>query len=313
LSGGISQPNIYLAFPGENPFLMPCDLIAIDMERIASVIPLPGNSESGLPRFFWVDLGLTNYNIIMQGTFRDFKGINPFQVVEKFMHAWRTGMVNISTNTDVEDLTHVQIDDETWGQQDYYCINSKIDLTREGGRIQWDYYMRFGVVIPPSIGSYSSFAVIDPILGGPSIHVGFPVVGAQTTLQTDSVKINYDRMASTIPLPGDPDENRPRFAYTDLGLAQPIMSLRGVLPDILPPNPFEVLEAFYRNWSGRIAGDSRTDSHVSGLLGMCLDDPQGTRAFFGVPQKMRLFRQGGQSNWKYEMSMWIARADEAGV
>lgn len=293
---------------------MPNDSISIDMERIASVIPLPGNSDSGLPRFFWVDLGLTNYSIIMQGTFKDFGGINPFQLTEKFMHAWKNDMVNISTNADVNDLTHVQIDDPTWGRQDYYCINQKVDLTREGGRIQWDYYMRFGVVVPPSIGSYNSFAVTDPISGfGPSVHVGFPVVGNQTTLQVDSVKLNYDRMANTIPLPGDSDENRPRYAFTDLGLAQPILTLSGKLPDIMFPNPFEVLEAFYRNWSGRIAGDSRTDDHVAGLLGMCLDDPQGTRAFFGVPQKMRLVRKGGTSNWKFEMSMWIVRGDESGV
>ena len=314
MPGGISQPNIYLGFPGENVVLMPTDLITLEMERIASVVPLPGNSDSGLPRFFWVDLGLTNYSIIMQGTFKDFGGINPFQIVEKFMHAWRGNMFNLSTNVDPNDLTHIQIDDATWGRQDYYCINSKVDLTRQGGKIQWDYYMRFAVVLPTNVGTYNSFAVTDPISGfGPSVHVGFPVVGGQTTLQVDDIQLNYDRMASTIPLPGDEDENRPRLAYTDLGLAQPILTLKGKLPDILTPNPFEVMEAFYRNWSGRIAGDSRTDDHVAGLLGMCLDDPQGTRAFFGVPQKMRLIRQGGTSNWKFEMSMWVVRGDESGV
>jgi hypothetical protein len=313
--GQLSQPNIYLQFPNETPILMPVDIFTIEMERIASVVSLPGNTDSGLPRFFWVDLGLTNINIVMQGTFRDFSEINPFHVISQFMYSWKGEMSNISKNVDVNKLTLIQVDDATWGRYDYYCLNSKFDLDRSGGRIQWDYYLRFAVVVPPCIGSYGSLTTLDPITGlGPSVHVGFPAVGAETTLQTDEIKLTYDRLASTIPLSGQSNENcRPNLAFTDFGLAQPVLMLKGRFPDILVPNPFEVMEAFYRNWAGRIAGDSRTDEHVSGLLGVCLDDPRGAQAFFGVPQKMTLTRRGGTAAWDYEMSMWLTRADDAGL
>lgn len=293
---------------------MPNDTITISLERIASVIPLPGSTGDGAPRMFWVDLGLANYSIVLQGTFKDFTSINAFQVAEKFMRAWKNDMINISTNTDVGNLTKVQVDDARWGRLNYYCVNSKFDIVRTGGQIKWDYYLRFGVVVPPSIGVYTSFVDVDPIVGfGPSVHVGFPVAGRETTIQTDQIEINYDRMANTIPLPGNKNENTPRFAYTDLGLSQPIMVLQGKFPDIMYPNPFEVMEAFYRNWSGRITGDSRQDDQVEGLMGMCLDDPGGTRAFFGVPQLMTLTRAGGSAHWRHKIAMWVVRADESGV
>lgn len=313
MPGQISQPNIYVTFPGNAPIAFPTDSCTIDLERISSVVPLPGNTEDGGPRLFWVDLGMATYAIVLQGVIKDFSPINPFIIAEKFMRSWKNTLVDISTNVDVTKLTQVQIDDATWGRLNYYCLNSKFDLTRTGGEVKWEYYMRFAVVVPPSIGYYGSFVEVNPLDGLPSVHLGFPVAGRQTVVQVDRINIAYDRQATTIPLPGNDDLNIPQVAYTDLGLAQPIMTLDGTFPDIMRPNPFEVMEAFYRNWSGRTAGDSRDNDHVEGLLGMCLDDPGGTRAFFGVPQKMTLTRRGGSSSWKHRISMWITRADESGV
>src|SRR5438093_13646050 len=107
MAGQISQPNVYLTFPGGLDFLMPVDTITILMERIASVIPLPGSTGDGLPRMFWVDLGLTNYSLILQGTFKDAQAggpIDPFSVASSFNRAWKNDMFNITTNTDVSKL-----------------------------------------------------------------------------------------------------------------------------------------------------------------------------------------------------------------
>ena len=313
MASKISQPNIYVAFPGHNLVRFPVDVCTIDLERIASVVPLPGATADGAPRMFWVDLGMATYSLIIQGVIRDFSFLSPFTIAQQFMRSWRGSVVDLSTNVDKTKLTQVQIDDATWGRLNYYCLNSKFDLTRTGGQVKWDYYMRLAVVIPPTIGSYATFRTLDPIVGaGQTVHLGFPVAGRQTTVQVDKVNIAYDRQATTIPLPGDDTLKVPQVAYTDLGLAQPIMTIEGTFPDVLTPSPFEVMEAFYRNWSGRISGDSRDNDHVAGLLGMCLDDPGGAAAFFGVPQHMTLTRFGGTAQWKHKISMWVARADESG-
>ena len=132
-------------------------------------------------------------------------------------------------------------------------------------------------------------------------------------MQADELEIAYDRQATPIPLPGDDSLNVPRFAYTDLGLAQPVFVVKGVFPDTIDPNPFQVMEAFYRNWSGRITGDSANMGNVEGTMGICMDDPNGQQEFYGIPRLMRLVRVGGTSKYGYQVHMWITRADNAGV
>ena len=89
--------------------------------------------------------------------------------------------------------------------------------------------------------------------------------------------------------------------------------VNGVFPDIINPNPFQVMEAFYRNWSGRITGDSANMSNVEGTMGVCMDDPGGQQSFYGIPRLMRLTRTAGSANYGYQVQMWITRADDAGV
>lgn len=319
--GHITQPNVFVSFPaGGGLRRYPVATLTIQIERIASVIPLPGDSNTGKARLLWIDLGLVNYSIILAGTIRDhqpnLKAFGSAQnpgVAHRFMQSWKNSLFDLSTHVDVSNLTQVQIDDRTWGKLNYWCINQKLDLKRNPAKPEWDYYMRLAVIIPPSIGNYGSFTVNDPLDRGQQVVLGFPVAGAQTVVQASELEINYDRQATPIPLPGDDSVNVPRFAYTDLGLAQPIIIVKGVFPDTINPNPFQVMEAFYRNWSGRITGDSAQMEHVTGTMGICMDDPNGQQEFYGVPQLMRLVRTGGSAKYDYQVQMWITRADNAGV
>lgn len=319
--GRISQPNIFIQFPaGGGLVRFPAERLTIQIERIASVVPLPGDTSSGKSRMFWVDLGLVNYNIVVEGTIIDHQANlrafgssqNP-GLSHRFMKSWRNSMFDLSSNVDVSNLTQVQIDDRTWGKLNYWCINQKLTLKRRPAVGEWGYYMRFGVIVPPSIGSYGTFTVVDPLDRDQQVVLSFPVAGSQTIVQVDDIAIDYDRQAAPIPLPGDDSQNTPRFAYTDLGLAQPVITLKGNMPDIINPNPFQVMEAFYRNWSGRITGDSSNMEHVTGTMGICMDDPNGTQSFYGVPQLMRLVREGGKSSYSFQIGMWITRADDAGI
>jgi len=269
---------------------------------------------------FWVDLGLVNYNIVLEGTIIDRQAnlkalgsaMNP-GVAHRFMKSWRNSMFDLSSNVDVDNLTQVQIDDRTWGKLNYWCINQKLTLKRVPATPEWSYYMRFAVVVAPDIGNYDTFVTTDPLNRDQQVVLGFPVAGAQTIVQTSDIELDYDRQATPIPLPGDDSENVPRFAYTDLGLAQPIFVIKGVFPDIIYQNPFQVMEAFYRNWSGRITGDSSRMDNVTGTMGICIDDPGGQQSFYGVPQLMRLTREGAKANYNFNIGMWITRADDAGV
>ena len=92
-----------------------------------------------------------------------------------------------------------------------------------------------------------------------------------------------------------------------------MLQIRGVFPDIINPNPFQVMEAFYRNWSGRITGDSANLSNVEGTMGVCIDDPNGSGSFFGIPNLMRLTRAGGKAKYDYVTRMWVTRGDDAGL
>lgn len=319
--GQITQPNIFVSFPdGGGLTRYPAANLTVQIERIASVVPLPGDSTTGKARMFWVDLGLVNYNIIIEGTIRDHQpnlrafgsSQNP-GLAHRFMQSWRSSRFNLSTEVNVSDLTQVQIDDRTWGKMNYYCINQKLTIKRAPARPEWHYYMRFAVVIPPSIGVYDSFTVVDPLNRDQQVVLGFPVAGGQTIVQANALEVAYDRQATPIPLPGDDSLNVPRFAYTDLGLAQPVFVVKGVFPDIIDPNPFQVMEAFYRNWSGRITGDSASMDNVTGTMGVCMDDPNGQQSFYGIPRLMRLTREGAAANYGYQVDMWITRADDAGV
>ena len=318
--GQITQPNVFVQFPtGGGLLRYPVETLTVQIERIASVIPLPGDSNTGKARLFWVDLGLVNYNIILEGTIRDHQTImalgsaDNHGLAHRFMKSWRNSLFDLSSNVDDEDLTLVQIDDRTWGKLNYRVINQKLTLKRAPGRPEWHYYMRFAVIKPPDIGTYHTFTTDDPLGKNKHVVLGFPVVGDQTIVQVTDIEINYDRQATPIPLPADDDENTPNFAYTDLGLTQPMMTVRGAFPDIINPNPFQVMEAFFRNWSGRITGDSATLSNVEGTMGICIDDPNGSGSFFGIPNLMRLTRRGGSSKYDHTIRMWITRADDAGV
>ncbi len=317
----VTQPNVSVSFPdGGGLTRFPVQRMTIQIERIVSVIPLPGDSGTGKARMFWVDLGLVNYNIILEGTIKDHQAnlqafgseMNP-GLAHRFMKSWKSSRFNLSTHVDVGDLTLVQIDDRTWGKLDYRCINQKLTIKRAATRPEWQYYMRFAVVLPPDIGSISTFTTVDPMDRSQQVVLGFPVAGGQTVVQADALEVAYDRQATPIPLPGDDDENVPRFAYTDLGLAQPVFIVNGVFPDIIPPNPFQVMEAFYRNWSGRITGDSANMSNVEGTMGICMDDPGGQQSFYGIPRLMRLTREAASAKYGYQVQMWITRADDAGV
>jgi len=319
--GRITQPNVFVKFPAGGALTRyPVERITIQIERIATVVPLPGDSNTGKARMFWVDLGTANYNIILEGTIIDhqanLKAFGSSQnpgMSHRFMKSWKSSMFNLSTEVDVGDLTQIQIDDRTWGKLNYYAINQKLDLKRAPAVGEWSYYMRFGVVIPPSLGVYDSFTEVDPLDRNQQVILGFPVVGGQTIVQVSDININFDRQASPIPLPGDDSLNTPRFAYTDLGLTQPILTVKGNMPDIISPNPFQVMEAFYRNWSGRITGDSSNMEHVTGTMGICIDDPNGTQSFYGIPQVMRLTRAGASAKYAFQVSMWVTRADDAGI
>ena len=319
--GGVHQPNIFITFPaGGGPVRFPVERMTIQIERIASVVPLPGDSSTGKARMFWVDLGLVYYNIILEGTVQDhqanLKAFGSSQnpgLSHRFMQSWRNSLFDLSTTVDLSDLTQVQIDDRTWGKLNYYCINQKLSIKRAAARPEWHYYMRFAVVVPPSIGVYDSFTVVDPLSEDQHVVLGFPVVGAQTIVPVRDIEVSYDRQATPIPLPGDDSLNVPRFAYTDLGLAQPVIIVKGPFPDTINPNPFQVMEAFYRNWSGRITGDSANMSNVEGTMGLFIDDPNGQQAFYGIPRLMRLVREGGKSKYEHEIHMSITRADDAGV
>ncbi len=318
--GQISQPNVFISFPtGGGLLRYPVASMTVQIERIASVIPLPGDSGTGKMRMFWVDLGLVNYNIILEGTIRDHQTLKALGsasnqgMAHRFMKAWQNSLFDLSSNVNDSDLTLVQIDDRTWGKLNYRVINQKLTLKRAPGIPEWHYYMRFAVIKPPDIGTYHTFTTVDPLGSNAHVVMGFPVVGGQTIVQANQIEINYDRQATPIPLPADDDENTPRFAYTDLGLAQPMLQIRGVFPDIINPNPFQVMEAFYRNWSGRITGDSANLSNVEGTMGVCIDDPNGSGSFFGIPNMMRLTREGGRAKYDYITRMWVTRADDAGI
>lgn len=318
--GAITQPNIFIQFPtGGGLLRYPVERLTVQIERIASVIPLPGDSNTGKARLFWVDLGLVNYNIIVEGTIRDHQTLqalgsaNNQGVAHRFMKAWQNSLFDLSSNVDDDDLTLVQIDDRTWGKLNYRVINQKLTLKRAPSVPEWHYYMRFAVIKPPDIGVYSTFTTNDPLGQSSNVVLGFPVVGSQTIVQCSDIEINYDRQATPIPLPADDDENTPRFAYTDLGLTQPMLIVKGVFPDIINPNPFQVMEAFFRNWSGRITGDSANLSNVEGTMGICIDDPNGTSAFFGIPNMMRLTRSGGSAKYEHVIRIWVTRADDAGI
>lgn len=319
-AGAIFQPNVFVSFPtGGGLLRYPVARLTIQLERIASVIPLPGDSNTGKARMFWVDLGLVNYNIILEGTIRDLQTLraigsaqNP-GMAHRFMTAWQNSLFDLSSNVDDDDLTLVQIDDRTWGKLNYRVINQKLTLKRRPGVPEWHYYMRFAIIKPPSIGTYQTFTTVDPLGSNAHVVLGFPVVGSQTIIQCDSIQMDYDRQATPIPLPADDDDNTPRFAYTDLGLAQPMLTLTGVYPDTINPNPFQVMEAFYRNWSGRITGDSASLSNVEGTMGVCIDDPNGSMSLFGVPNMMRLVREGGSAKYSHTTRMWITRGDDAGI
>ena len=318
--GAITEPNIFIQFPtGGGLLRYPVETITVQIERIASVIPLPGDSNTGKTRLFWVDLGLVNYNIIIEGVIRDHQTLKALGssinegLAHRFMKAWQNSLFDLSTNVDDDKLTLVQIDDRTWGKLNYRVINQKLTLKRAPSVPEWKYYMRFAVIKPPDIGVYNTFTVVDPLGQDSQVVLGFPVVGTQTIVQVSDIELNYDRQATPIPLPADDSENTPRFAYTDLGLAQPILIVRGKFPDIINPNPFQVMEAFFRNWSGRITGDSANISNVEGTMGVCLDDPNGSSSFFGIPNMMRLTRTGGTSWYNHITRMWITRADDAGI
>lgn len=319
--GQISQPNIFVSFPdGGGLTRYPVETMTIQIERISSVVPLPGDSGTGKARMLWVDLGLVNYNIILEGTIRDHQANlqafgssqNP-GLAHRFMKSWKSSLIDLSDNVDADDLTRIQIDDRTWGKLNYWGLNQKLTVKRAPSKPEWSYYMRFAVVIPPDIGSISTFTTVDPLNRDQQVVLGFPVAGGQTIVQADELEVSYDRQASPIPLPGDDSENVPRFAYTDLGLAQPVFVVKGVFPDSISPNPFQVMEAFYRNWSGRVTGDSSNMSNVEGTMGICMDDPGGQQAFYGLPRLMRLTRTGGSAKYNYQIQMWITRADDAGV
>ena len=318
--GQITQPNVFISFPtGGGLLRYPVETFTVQIERIASVIPLPGDSNTGKARLFWVDLGLVNYNIIVEGTIRDHQTLQALGsavnqgLAHRFMKSWQSSLFDLSSNVNDADLTLVQIDDRTWGKLNYRVINQKLTLKRSPGIPEWHYYMRFAVIKPPSIGTYPTFTTTDPLGSNAHVVLGFPVVGSQTIVQCNGIEINYDRQATPIPLPADDSENTPRFAYTDLGLAQPMLVIKGVFPDIISPNPFQVMEAFYRNWSGRITGDSATLSNVEGTMGVCIDDPNGSSSFFGIPNMMRLTRVGGTAKYDYITRLWITRADDAGI
>lgn len=318
--GAITEPNVFIQFPtGGGLLRYPVENLTVQIERIASVIPLPGDSNTGKARLFWVDLGLVNYNVILEGVIRDHQTLKALGsaanqgLAHRFMKSWQNSLFDLSSNVDDSDLTLVQIDDRTWGKLNYRVINQKLTLRRAPSVPEWKYYMRFAVIKPPDIGVYNTFTVVDPLKQSSHVVLGFPVVGAQTIAQVEDIEISYDRQATPIPLPANDDENTPRFAYTDLGLAQPMLVVRGKYPDIINPNPFQVMEAFFRNWSGRITGDSANFSNVEGTMGVCLDDPNGSSTFHGIPNMMRLTRGGGTSWYNHITRMWITRADDAGV
>jgi hypothetical protein len=285
-------------FPeGNGEFSFFADSVSITLQRNPSVFPIVGDTSTGDVRFVWVDLGLQEITLRVEGTLR----FGVFDVVgfeSAFLKSWRSELAQTADAVDQNKLVRIGIRDPRDGWlRSFFGIPRRFEKTAAGGGVQWQYRAEFAVLKFP----YQTF--LATLRGEKAIgeRVGIQFPQGFTWIPVDRITTVVNRQPAVVPLVGNTDTGEPNWFFTDLGLAELDIQLMGVLPDTMTPHPLDILSGMSGAWIKARAGDTFRGSERDHTIGITVEAPEGTITYWCIPRGCTLIRIGQTSRWEYRL------------
>jgi len=129
------------------------ELIDHVINRQVVVVPLPGEPSQGLPLAFTVDMGAMSQDIVLKGVIKD-NDAESGQASWRDLRAmvirsWKDLVFGWSDPFNPQNATRIGYYPRKGGTMWYRCLPTRLDMTRTGGKGQWDYSMTLAVVAWP--------------------------------------------------------------------------------------------------------------------------------------------------------------------
>jgi len=287
--------------PDKGEFHFYADSVSIALQRTPSVIPIVGDTNSGGVRFVWVDLGLQELYLRVEGTLR-FGVFDIFGFEEAFLTSWKNELAQTADRVDTSKILKVEIRDprDGWGYY-FYGIPRRFEKTTSGGNVQWQYRAEIAVIKFP----YRNF--LATLRGEKAIgeRVGIQFPQGFTWLPVDRITTAVNRQPAVVPLVGDTDTGEPNWFFTDLGLAELDIQLMGVIPDTMTPHPLDILSGMAGAWINAKAGDTFRGGERDHTIGVTVEAPESTITYWCIPRGCTLIRQGQTSRWEYRLEFSV--------
>lgn len=124
------------------------------LNRQAVVMPLPGDSGSGLPLAFSVDLGQMTQDILLRGSIKDYDDASYAtwrDIRHMVVRAWKDLTFQWDNLYDPSYTTRIVYTEPSGQKWTYRCAASRLELTRDGGKEQWDFVLGLSVIVWPPL------------------------------------------------------------------------------------------------------------------------------------------------------------------
>lgn len=293
--------DVRLLFPVGGEFSPRIDNLTVLLNRNPAVFPIVGDTSTGDARFLWVDFGLGQMQLRLEGAMRSSDvAMKPLE--QAFVRSWRMAMAETSDSVDRSKVVQALVHDPRVNDyRTFYCLPRRFERYTQGGVFAWYYRMEFDIIIPPFYRYPSSFRTNK--LLGETVGLEFPT--GFTWIPSDKYTIVVNRQPAVVPLVGDTDTGAPNFFFTDLGLTEVDLQIMGLLPDTMGPDPFDLLSAMLSAWTQFKAGDNMRGDEISRAVRVVMECPEGTIIYRTIPRGATLTRMGQTARWEYRLEFSV--------